>query len=611
MLIVTKLTFLTFFCVAMISFILTIYYSKKRLTTVETKIFRNMCFTNIICLVLQFAASQVSYYYDSINSIFGDLVIKTYIFVLTLFGLLILCYIINLTFRKSKNYIKVISIIYILLSLLIYVLPLELYLNKEKETFYSYGFVTSYAAILSAVAAIFIFILLLVNIKKIKKSKAILLITYLTLCLVCFIIQRRYPEIMIMCFIESFFCFMMFNTIENPDIRLIEQLNAAKDQAEKANRAKTDFLSSMSHEIRTPLNAIVGLSEDNLSYADNCPPEVIENSNDIVSASQTLLEIVGNILDINKIEANKMELINAPYNFTEEITSMCKVTETRIGDKNIKFSLNIAPDIPYELNGDKGKVKEIVNNILSNAIKYTDEGEVNLNIKCINDLSKNDCVLIISCQDTGRGIKAEQIDRLFNKFDRLDVERNTTTEGTGLGLAITKRLVGMMGGKINIQSQYGKGSIFMIQIHQQISKMTAPADNVATEVSSTDIDFGHKRILVVDDNRLNIKVARKALASFNFEIDECYDGEECLNKIKEGNKYDLILMDIMMPNMNGEVALSELKKLPDFNIPVIALTADAIAGSQEKYINDGFNDYIAKPFNKDQIKEKLKNIFIN
>ena len=263
----------------------------------------------------------------------------------------------------------------------------------------------------------------------------------------------------------------MYFTIENPDVKMLEQMELARDQAEKANHAKSDFLSSMSHEIRTPLNAIVGLSEDNLNYEDQVPKEVAENSKDIINASQTLLEIVGNILDINKIEANKMEVVENPYNFKEEIENMCKITETRIGEKNILFHLNIADDIPYELIGDKGKVKEVINNLLTNSIKYTEEGMIELNIKCINDLTKNISTIIVSCKDTGRGIKAEYINKLFQKFERLEVEKNTTTEGTGLGLAITKALVEMMGGTINVQSQFGQGSLFVVIILKLIIKI--------------------------------------------------------------------------------------------------------------------------------------------
>jgi CheY-like chemotaxis protein len=240
----------------------------------------------------------------------------------------------------------------------------------------------------------------------------------------------------------------------------------------------------------------------------------------------------------------------------------------------------------------------------------------------------------MTVQDTGMGIKSELIDKLFTKFERLDVEKNTTVEGTGLGLAITKKLVEMMGGKINVQSQYGRGSIFMVTLPQKISKMsendkkpdlfektmnipkvdTVPVQPNISEPPKVEGvmsvgEFGAKRILVADDNNLNIKVAKRALKDFNFVIDVAEDGEEAVKKVQEGNQYDLILMDIMMPNMNGETALKELQKDPNFNVPVIALTADAVAGADEHYKSVGFVDYLAKPFNREQIKEKLDILF--
>ncbi len=370
----------------------------------------------------------------------------------------------------------------------------------------------------------------------------------------------------------------------------------------------------MSHEIRTPLNAIVGLSED-MADRENCPSDMREDLNDIVSASRTLLEIVGNIMDIHKIESDKMEIIEVPYHFKEEILPLVRVMGTRIGDKQIEYKINIAEDIPYELIGDKGHIKEIISNLLSNAIKYTEKGYVELNVHCVNQ--EGTCILFISVKDTGRGIKKENIEKLFTKFERLDVERNTTTEGTGLGLAITKKLVEMMGGKINVESEFKKGSIFMVQIPQRISKQERELTDTQI-ISATEIGlslkkekYKGKKVLIVDDNKLNIKVARRALADFSFEIEECYNGQECLDKIKNKNMYDLILMDIMMPVMSGEAAMLELKKIEKFETPVIALTADAVSGAKEKYMRVGFTDYIAKPFTKDQIKMKLDEIFVN
>ena len=337
-----------------------------------------------------------------------------------------------------------------------------------------------------------------------------------------------------------------------------------------------------------------------------------EDLEDIVSASKTLLEIVGNIMDINKIESDKLEIIEMPYNPKKEIETLARVEGTRIGEKPIDYKISIAEDIPYQLIGDKAHVKQIVNNLLSNAIKYTEKGVIELTVKCINQGEK--CLLMISVKDTGRGIKVEDINKLFTKFERLDVERNTTTEGTGLGLAITKKLVELMNGKINVESRYKEGSIFIVQIPQKIDKLTKPLTeeellNTAELLINKKVNLSNKRILIVDDNKLNIKVAKRALQDFNLVIEECYNGKECLEKIKAGNSYDLILMDIMMPEMNGETALSELKKIEGFNTPVISLTADAIAGAEEKYRQEGFIDYIAKPFTKDQIKIKLDNVF--
>ena len=561
----------------------------------------------------------------------------------------------NQLFLKKYNIIdKIHSILGILFSIVICFLPIEYYLEGTKM--YSYGLAVDFLRVVLGIFMVSWFITSMKNIKRIADIKYLPILVAFILLILNIVIQHYEPTILIVSFTFTFLSYILYHTIENPDIQMLREMETAKLQAEKANRAKSDFLSSMSHEIRTPLNAIVGLTEDNMTH-NELPDDVKENNTDIFNASQTLLEIVGNILDINRIEAEKVEVNPNPYNIREEVEKICKMQSSRIGEKPIQFYHSIAEDVPVELIGDRVLVKQILNNLLSNAIKYTDEGTVKIDIHSIN--RGDDATLMINVSDTGRGIKKEYIDKLFSKFERLDIEKNTTTQGTGLGLAITKSLVEMMGGKINVQSEFGRGTLFVVTLPQKIgkqdidlsntqvlrlyntSKMKAVTPNVEqsvktdnaaknetlaeelmptlknvapTEILEDNQEESHsndtKKVLIVDDNKLNIKVARKAMSDLNYEIDEVYNGNECLEKIKE-KQYDVILMDIMMPGMSGDETLAKLKEDSNFRIPVIAVTADVESGSEAKYLSQGFTSYIGKPFTRDQIKEELDKLFIN
>ena len=585
-----------------------VFFSKERVHHTEDNIYGNLLvlifITNLIGLVLGLSLDIHYIYKDFIIICLNKVYLILLIVSLTLFAYYTYC--ISRYYKNNSNKVNGLFVFFgVLNSLMIAFLPLKVeVINNSSMTS---GMAMNYTLFVFGIVYIFLMFLVLSDLKNLKNKKFIPVILLIVEAIIMITIQALCPELNYLVNPSWVITLMvMYFTIENPDIKMIEQLNIARDTAEKANAAKTDFLSNMSHEIRTPLNAIVGFS--NLLLDDESVPEKAKDEvRDIVMASDNLLEIVNGILDISKIEAGKLEIVDTEYTIKKVIDELVALSKGRLGDKPIEFKTNIDPSIPPVLYGDAGRIKQICVNILTNAIKYTKEGWIEFKVSSV--VKDNICRLIISVEDTGIGIKEKNIDKLFNKFERLDLEDNVTIEGTGLGLAITKKLVDLMHGKIVVQSVFGKGSKFTVSIDQRI--VENPKIKVDTEkIVNEEIIVNNKKVLLVDDNKINLKVAERLLESYGIKTESVESGFACLDKIKAGEKYDLIMLDDMMPKMSGVETLKKLKEIKGFDTKVIALTANALTGMREKYLNDGFNDYLAKPINKEELN-KIINKYLN
>ncbi len=387
-------------------------------------------------------------------------------------------------------------------------------------------------------------------------------------------------------------------------------LKLEKYAADEANKAKSSFLADMSHEIRTPINAILGMNEMIGRESDNS--DVREYSRNIEVSGRKLLQLINSILDFSKIEDGKMEIVPVRYSLKELIAYLVNSIQESAEAKGLEFRLDIDPGLPRELNGDDARINQVIMNLLTNAVKYTHEGSVALSIR-LGERSEDSVKLSVSVKDTGIGIREEDMGRLFESFERLDVIRNRTIEGTGLGMSITTRLLNLMGSELKVESVYGRGSTFSFDLWQKIEDNEPVGDykvDTATDETSSykeSFNAAGARILIVDDTRVNVTVAAGLLKKTGIGIDSAFSGREAIDLCKE-NEYDVILMDQRMPGMDGTQALKGIRALENGknkSTPVICLTADAIRGARERYISEGFSDYLTKPVAGDELERTL------
>ncbi len=401
-----------------------------------------------------------------------------------------------------------------------------------------------------------------------------------------------------------------------------EEVAALKEAAEANSRAKSGFLANMSHEIRTPLNAVVGLSE--LALTEEKPGAGLSDKLEkIHSSGMTILSIVNDILDISKIEAGKFEILPAPYDLPSLINDVVAQNAVRIGSKDVQFTLDIDERLPARLIGDELRIKQIINNLLSNSFKYTEKGTVELGVRC--EREGDGVRMTLRVRDTGCGIRREEMGDLFKDYAQLAGDANRRIGGTGLGLSITRKFAEMMGGSVSVESEYGKGSVFTVTLRQRhagdavigagtaenLKRFRYSADKRSMGERERRVKLPYARVLVVDDNVTNLDIAKGIMKPYGMRVDCVTSGQQAIDAVRAGTPaYDAVFMDHMMPEMDGMEAARRIRELGTAyaeHIPIIALTANAVAGNEAMFLRSGFQAFIAKPIDLGRLDEVIRN----
>ena len=500
-------------------------------------------------------------------------------------------------------------VVFVLMLLLLFIPPLCIEIDGDKIGFSSNVF---FCYVLLVVFEIFIGFLLIRYRNYINVRRRKIILSGYVIQAVCVVIQALSPHIFMASVAVILLYISFFMTLEDSDVKLIEQLNIETERATRANISKTEFIANVSHEIRTPINAVLGMDE--MILRETKEDNVRQYAMDIKSAAQTLHGIINEILDMSKMESGKMEILPVNYNMRSLLNDAVNIIQMKMDEKQLKFEVNVDSTIPAGYQGDEMKIKQVLNNLLSNAVKYTVEGGVTLTIKGHKEPDHKE-VLTFEVKDTGIGMRPEDLEQLFVAYKRFDAGVNKNVEGTGLGMTITMQILELLGSELKVESEYGKGSRFSFELVQDIWD-DSPLGDFRNRSSFADKEYTYEKafeapeikVLVVDDNTMNRKVFRGLLKDTKLLIDEAESGPVCLNLCKK-NEYKIIFMDHMMPDMDGIETFHRLRQMEDNlskGAKVIMLTANAVSGAREQYLDEGFDDFIAKPIIPQKLEEMIK-----
>ncbi len=575
-----------------------VYFARKRLVTFENKIFEKLMITNLIGVIL-----AIGSYFTIVNidkyPIFNVIVSKGYIVYLLTWITLFSVYIFAISIDDSKNrkkkinrIIKGFSILYVIFLIVIIIKPL--YYHNAGGAVYSYGPSANVMYVVSSVYIAIWIVRLIINYKKIRDKKYLPIFAFMLLGVVVIIIQKSHPELLLMTSMETFIVFLMYHTIENPDMKILEEVHRAKEISDNANEEKTMFLYNMTNEIRNITKDIDYSADDILDETSNkkVDVEVINDAaREIKGSTAKFTTMTNEILDINSIDSASIKIYNDKYNVKLIIKELVTVYSKKCNVKNIDFRPSIASDIPEYLYGDSVGLKQVLDIILDNSVKYTSSGYIEFNVNTI--IKNNIARLIITVEDSGTGMKANDIIKVFNKKN----DHNEDSLNLNNNLYNAKALITLMGGTIIPSSIYGTGTTMKIVLDQ---KIVEEADEKLDKYEEV---YDKKKILLVDDNISTEKIVSKLLKDTNIELDYVSLGKEALDKIRGKEKYDLILLDEVMDPLDGVTVMKKFKDIRNFKTNVILLTRNNEYEYNEEYLKYGFSGYLLKPISKDKLFE--------